>query len=303
MSAKDFKGIFAALTTPFVDGEISASYFKENIKKYNSTDLAGYVILGSTGEAVHLTDEESFMLVKIAKETSSSGKKIIAGTARESTRHTIEFTNRLASLGIDAVLIRTPGYFKSQLTSEALKNHYFTIADNVKIPILVYNIPQNTGVSIDASLVCELARHPNIVGIKDSSGNLAFLSEVIPNLPPGFSFLLGAGSLIFPGLYLGASGAILAMADAVPDQCTNIYSLFCQNKMEEAKKLQMDLVPLNKLLTQIYGVPAVKYAMDCLGFYGGEPRSPLLPLNDKGREKVRIILEKLSHFVKTRKNI
>lgn len=303
MSTKNFKGIFAALTTPFVDGEISASHFKENIKKYNSTDLAGYVILGSTGEAVYLTDEESFMLVKIAKETASSDKKIIVGTARESTRLTIEFTNHMSTLNIDAALIRTPSYFKSQLTSEALKNHYFTIADNVKIPILVYNIPQQTGVSIDASLVCELARHSNIVGIKDSSGNLAFLSEVIPNLPPGFSFLLGAGSLIFPGFCLGASGAILAIADAVPDQCINIYSLFCQNKMEQAKHLQMDLVPLNRLLTQIYGIPALKYAMDCLGFYGGDPRSPLLPLNDEGRKEVRTILEKLSHLVKTKKNI
>jgi len=294
MNAKDFKGIFAALTTPFVDGEISVSHFKENIKKYNSTDLAGYVILGSTGEAVYLTDEESFMLVKIAKETASSDKKIIVGTARESTHLTIEFTNHMATLGIDAALIRTPSYFKSQLTSEVLKNHYISIADNVKIPMLVYNIPQQTGISIDAGLVCELARHPNIVGIKDSSGNLAFLSEVIPNLPPGFSFLLGAGSLIFPGLCLRASGAILAMADAVPDLCANIYSLFYQDKMEEAQKLQMDLVPLNKLLTQIYGVPGLKYAMDCLDFYGGDPRSPLLPLNNKGRDEVRSILEKLS---------
>jgi len=289
-----FKGIFAALTTPFIQGNISPEKFKENIQKYNAFDLSGYVVCGSSGESVYLTDEESEKLVQTAKETASSEKKIIVGTARESTKITLEFTNRMAAFNIDAALIRTPSYFKSKMDHEALKKHYLTIADNSKVPVIIYNIPQYTGVSVDHQLIVRLSSHPNIVGIKDSSGNLAFVSELIPKVPPDFSILLGAGSIILSGLIMGVSGGILRLADVAPAKCAELYKLFLEGKMDEARRLQLELIPLNKAIIQTFGISGCKYALDLLGYFGGLPRLPLLPLDEKGKEEIKNILNNLS---------
>lgn len=291
--AEIYKGVFAALTTPFNGDAISTEKFSENIKKYNSFKLTGYVIAGSSGEASYLTDKESEKLVRTAKEAASPDKKILVGTARESTAATVTFTNHTAAIGADAALIRTPFYFKSQMTLKALKRHFMTIADQAKIPVIPYHIPQITGISISPHLVIELAAHPNILGIKDSSGNLAFLGEVIQDLPPDFSYLLGAGSVFLPGLLLGASGGILRLADIVPAQCTQIYTLYVEKKWEEALKLQAGLIPLNNAIIQTYGIPGAKYALDILGYHGGLPRPPLLPLEEKGKRDIEKILKEL----------
>jgi len=288
-----FKGIFAALTTPFIGDEISPEKLKENIQKYNSFDLAGYVILGSSGESVYLSDKESEELVQTAKKTASQGKKIIVGTARESTKGTLEFTNRMADFDIDAALIRTPSYFKSRMDQEALKKHYLTIADKSEVPVLIYNNPRITGISVDSELITELSDHPNITGIKDSSGNLAFLEETIPHIDSHFNFLLGAGSVLLLGLKLGASGGILGMASAAPAQCVKLYNLFLEKKMNEAAELQLDLIHLNKAIIDTFGIPGLKYALDLLGFYGGPPRLPLLPLDEKGKREMEAILSKI----------
>lgn len=291
--ARRFSGVFAALTTPFAREHVALDKFRDNLLKYNKTDLAGYVVLGSTGEAVFLKDEEAEALVVEARANASPSKKIIVGSSRESTRSTIEFTNKMAGLGADAALIKPPYYYKSLMTQEVLKRHYSSIADSVSIPVLVYNIPQNTGVPISPPLLIELSRHPNIAGFKDSSGNLSNLTETFPSLPQEFSFLMGAGGILLAGLLTGACGGILAMAAAVPDLCTRLYSLFLEGKLKEAKKLQLDVVPLNKTLTQTLGIPAIKYALDLLGFYGGPPRPPLLPLKEKEKEDVGDELERL----------
>jgi len=289
----NFKGVFAALTTPFIGDEISLEKFRENIQKYNSFDLEGYVILGSTGESVYLSDEESEKLVQTAKETASQGKKIIAGTARESTKATLEFTNRIAEIGIDAALIRTPSYFKSLMGEEALKKHYLTLAEQSKIPVIIYNIPRNTGISVESNLLFALSEHVNIAGIKDSSGNLSLLEEVIPHIPPHFNFLLGAGSLLLPGLLLGAHGGILALASVVPGECVKLYNLFFEKKLDEAHKLQLELTPLNKAIIQTFGIPGLKYTLDRIGYYGGTPRLPLLPLDEEGKREMDAVLDKI----------
>lgn len=290
---ESFKGIFAALTSPFIEEKISPEKLMENIQKYNSFDLAGYVILGSTGESVYLSDEESEKLVQAAKEAASQGKKIIVGTAKESTKMTLEFTNRMADLGIDAALIRTPSYFKSLMVQEVLKKHFLTIADQSKVPVLIYNNPRITGISVDSKMLIELSNHPNITGIKDSSGNLSFLGDTMRHIPPDFNFLLGAGSVFLLGLRLGACGGILAMADAAPAQCVNLYNLFLEKKGDEAAKVQLDLIPLNKAIIQTFGIPGLKYALDLLGYYGGPPRLPLLPLDEEGKTEMEAILSKL----------
>jgi 4-hydroxy-2-oxoglutarate aldolase len=288
------RGVYAALTTPFEKDKISIPHFRENIKKYNNFGLAGYVVGGSSGEAAYLTDEESEILVKEALESCAPDKKIIIGTARESTASTIDFTNRLVDLGIHAALIRMPSYFKSAMTGEALKKHYYTIADEVQIPVIPYHIPLVTGLSIDQKLVVELSEHPNIIGIKDSSGNLPFLGEVIPDLPPKFSYLLGAGSVFLFGLYLGASGGILRLADVIPEQCVTLYNDFLDGEWERASKLQSDIIPLNNAIIQKYGIAGTKYSMELLDFYGGLPRNPILPLDEHGKSEIKQILTKLN---------
>lgn len=287
------QGVFAALTTPFEEGKVAIRRFRENIQKYNACDLAGYVVGGSSGEAACLTDDESEILVREALDARAAGKKIIVGTARESTAVTIAFTKRMAALGIDAALIRTPSYFKSAMTAQALKHHYYAIADEAEIPVIPYHIPQVTGLSLEQRLVVELAEHPNIPGIKDSSGNLSFLGEIIHDLPPDFSYLLGAGSLFFFGLLLGASGGILRLADVVPEHCISLYNDFTLGHWEQASALQKALIPLNNAIIQKYGIAGTKYAMDVMGFHGGEPRQPLFPLDGEAQTDIRKILKNL----------
>lgn len=289
---EQLKGVFAALTTPFENGRIAIKKFQENIQKYNTTDLAGYVVAGSSGEAAYLTDDEAATLVEAAMESSAPGKIIIVGTARESTISTTAFTNRMADLGVQAALIRTPSYFKSAMTTEALKLHYHAIADKARIPIIPYHIPRVTGLSIEQRLVIELSRHPNIIGMKDSSGNLPFLGEVMPHLPSGFSYLLGAGSVFFFGLLLGASGGILRLADVIPGHCAELYADFLSGEWEKASSLQRDAIPLNNAIIRKYGIAGTKYAMDLAGFYGGPPRNPILPLDKNGKKAIEEIMKK-----------
>jgi len=289
-----FNGIFAPLTSPFEGDSISTEKLRENIQKYNEFELAGYVILGSTGEAVYISDEESEKLVETARESASPEKKIIVGTARESTKITLEFTNRISSLNVDAALVRTPGYYKSKMNREALKEHFLSIADHSKVPIIVYNIPQNTGISVDSELIIELSKHPNIIGLKDSSGNLSFLSKIIPRVSTEFNLLIGAGSVLLPGLILGGCGGIIALSDVAPALCVKLYKLFLKKKLEEARNLQLKLVPLNEAVTQIFGIPGAKYALDLIGYYGGPCRLPLLPLNNREKKEIKEILTDLN---------
>jgi 4-hydroxy-2-oxoglutarate aldolase len=286
-------GVYAALTTPFVREAISVARFRKNIERYNRSGLTGYVVLGSTGEAVFLDDEESARLVAEAKAAASSGRTLIAGASRESARLTVSVINRLAGLGADAALVKPPHYYKARMTRDALKLFYERVADEARIPVLIYNIPQNTGLPVEPPLVVELSRHPNIIGIKDSSGALSNLAETKPAASPGFLYLVGAGSVFLPGLAMGADGGILAMAAAVPDLCVRLYRLFLDNRLKEARDLQLSLVPLNKALTQTMGIPATKHALDILGYFGGGPRSPLLPLDAQGKRQVRKLLRDL----------
>ena len=288
-----FRGLYVALTTPFEGDEISVSKLQDNIRAFNRSDLAGYVVLGSTAENVYLSDAESERLVAAAVEAAAPGKTVIAGTARESTKLTVEFTNRLAGLGVKAALVRTPGYYRSQMTPEALKAFYLAVAEASGLPVLIYNFPQNTGIALESGLVVELARHPNIAGLKDSSGNLAAVGEVVPHVPPSFSFLVGTGSLVLPALLMGASGAILALANAAAGLCAQLYRLFQEGRSEEARRLQIDLVPLNRAVVSVYGIAGLKYAMDLQGLYGGPVRSPLLPLSDKGQAAIKAVLQDL----------
>ncbi len=289
-----FKGIFTPLTTPYEDEHISPEKLRENIEKYNAYDLSGYVVLGSTGESVYLSDTESEKLVETAKKAAAPEKTIIAGTAKESTQLTLEFTNRIADKGADTALIRTPSYMKSLMDEEALRIHYLTIADSSKIPIIIYHIPRSTGLSISSKLIADLSHHPKIAGLKDSSGNVAFLGETIPQVHENFDILLGAASVFLPGLIMGASGGIITLSSIAPSLCLKLYSLYLEKEWNEAVKLQLKLIPLNKAIIQTYGIPATKYALDLLDYNGGPCRPPLPSLEEKGKQDMEAILRKLN---------
>ncbi|MBM3297739.1 MAG: dihydrodipicolinate synthase family protein [Candidatus Aminicenantes bacterium] len=289
-----FRGIYAALTTPFEsNGDISLQGLRRNIGFTNPAGLAGYVVLGSTGESVFLSDAESEALAAAAVEAAAPGRTIIAGTARESTRLTVDFTNRLASLGVRAALVRTPAYYKSRMTAEAQKAYFLSVAEGSRIPVLIYNFPQNTGISLDSEVVVALAGHPNIAGIKDSSGNLTAVGEIVPNVREDFHYLVGSGSLLLPALLLGAEGAILAAAAAAPDLCLHVYGLYREHRLEEARKAQSDLALLHRTVVPRQGIAGLKYALDLLGCHGGPVRSPLLPLSENGRTEVGDVLKRL----------
>ncbi|MCK7469730.1 MAG: dihydrodipicolinate synthase family protein [Desulfomicrobium escambiense] len=291
--SKPLEGIYAALTTPFIGEDVSTDKIRDNVRRLNATALAGYLVLGSTGESVFLTDAESLALVDAVIEAAAPGKKVLAGTARESTKATVEFTNSLAGRGIAAALVRPPSYFKSKMTREALKAHYLTVAEASRLPVLIYNMPQNTGISLEPGFVVDLAPHPNIIGLKESSGSIAFLEEVVRRVPEDFHYFVGSGHVVYPGLEMGASGAILAVANAAPELCAEIFGLFASGRKDEARKLQLDLVPLNKALMETHGIAGLKYAQDLRGFYGGPTRLPLLPVGEGAKLEIAGLLRKL----------
>lgn len=296
---KKFHGIFAALTTPFKDENIDLKAFISNLKYYDQTSLAGYVVLGSTGEAVFLSEKEGEEIVSSTRENMVADKKLIAGASRESAKEAIKFINRLAQLGADAALVKPPYYYKSKMTREALRAFYLRVADQAQIPLIIYHIPQNTGIPLDSELIIELAQHPQIIGLKDSSGHLATVGEVVPHVRSDFCFLTGAGSILLPSLQMGACGAILAIASVIPEICCRLYDLFLHRQYEEAMSWQLKIIPLNKALTQTLGIAAIKYALDLIGLYGGEPRLPLLPLKEREKEEIRFLLEELG-VIKTK---
>ncbi len=287
-------GVFPALTTPFAeDGSVSISGLKHNIQQYNQTALVGYVVNGSTGESVLLTKAETERILVTVKEAAAKGKKLIAGTGAESTAETIERTKRAAELGYDVALVKTPYYYKPAYKPNVLIAHYRRVADASQIPVLLYSVPQFTGIALEPPEIAALAEHPNIIGIKESSGNVQRVAEIIATFRPNFQVLVGSAGTLYPSLTIGACGAILALACALPEKCVALYELFRQGHDEKARKLHALIVGASKLIVSECGIAGVKYAMDQRGYRGGDPRLPLQPLSND--QKMRIS-EFLAHL-------
>jgi 4-hydroxy-2-oxoglutarate aldolase len=281
-----FTGIFPPLPTPFKeDGALDLDGLRANVEKLNATGLAGYLVLGSNSEAVHVTPEEASQVFAAVKKAAATDKVVIGGTGQFSTRATIEMTQRAADAGCAAALIVTPFYYKNSMTADALKKHYFTLADQSPIPVMIYNVPANTGFNIVPSIVAEIAQHPNVVGMKDSAGDINQLAEAVRitrskqgNRKKRFDVLSGNFGAMLPGLTFGIVGAILAIANIMPNECVSIFSLFKQGQLEEAGALHLRVLPIARAATSQFGVPGLKAAMNLLGYAGGLPRLPLLPL-------------------------
>jgi len=290
----DLSGVFPALTTPYSgDGSVSIADLKHNIQQYNRTGLAGYVAMGSTGESVLLSRAEAETVLITVKENAAREKKLIAGTGAESTTETIERTKRAAELGYDSALVKTPYYYKPAYKPENYITHYQRVADASPIPVLLYSVPQFTGVALEPPEVAKLAEHPNIIGMKESSGNVQRVAEIIASVPDGFQVLVGSAATIYPSMVLGARGAILALGSALPEKCVELYSLIRQSQHEKGRELQEVILRASKLVVSECGIAGVKYVMDQRGYCGGVPRLPLLPLKDEQKKRVNALLEAL----------
>jgi len=284
-------GIYPPIPTPFdASGEMDLKAFARNFERWNRFPLSGYVVLGSNGEFPYLSEPEKLTLFEAARKLIPSDKLFMAGTACESAHSTIALTKKAAALGADVAILITPSYYKSRMDAAGLSHYYQSVADASPIPVSMYNMPANTGVDMAADVIIKLSQHPNIVGLKDSGGNLAKIGEVVRYARPGFQVLAGSAGFLYPALCMGAVGGVLALANIAPQQCCDIVSLFKHGKHEDVRELQQRMIPPNTAVTARFGVPGLKAALDMLGFYGGPPRSPMLPLPDAQKESLRNIM-------------
>ncbi len=286
----NLNGVFPPVPTPFIDGHFSPQHLRENLSRWNETGLSGYLVLGSNGEAPLLSDAERLEVVRVARKAIPAEKLLIVGAGMESTAAALVLTMRVADLGAEAALVVNPFYYRQHMTHEALRRFFETVADASPIPILVYNVPKFTNFNLPVDLVVELAKHQNIIGIKDSAGNLAQLVELREKTPPDFQILIGSDAVFFAGLLHGMNGAILALANVVPQKCVALFDFVREKKWEEAKALAEQLAPLGRIVVGRHGVPGMKAAMDELGYYGGEPRPPMLALDARAKAEIRSAL-------------
>ncbi len=268
-------GILPPIATPFQNGELALDKLKSNFEKWNRTSLAGYLVLGSNGESVYLNERERLKVVEVSRESIPKNKIMMVGTGMESTRETVDFTNRVAQIGADCALVITPSYFKGSMRPGVLHDHFVAVAEASRIKILLYNVPAYSGINMEADLAAKLSQHPNIAGIKDSSGNIGQLSQIINSVSKDFSVFTGSGPVLFPALCVGAVGGVLAVANVVPQECVRIQTLFEEGKLEQANQLQGWLTPLAIAVTSKYSIGGLKMAMDLMGYFGGDPRMPL----------------------------
>jgi 4-hydroxy-2-oxoglutarate aldolase len=290
----DLSGVFPALTTPFsADGSVSVEDIKHNITRYNSTGLAGYVAIGSTGESVLLSRKEIDTVFVAVKEAAAPGMRLIAGTGAESTSETIDRTKRAAELGYHVALVKTPYYYKPMYKPEVFIAHFRRVADASPIPVMLYSVPQFTGVALEAPEVGVLAQHPNIIGLKESSGIVQRAAEILAAVPPSFQLLVGSASMMFPSMVLGAVGAILALGSALPEECVALFNAVRSGDLEKARELQAGILPASRLIVSQHGIPGVKYAMDLRGYRGGVPRLPLPALNEDQKKAIRELMAKM----------
>ncbi len=293
----NLSGVLAPIPTPFDEhDEIDLGRLRAALARWLTTPLAGFVILGSTGEAALVDEDESDLVVAAAREIVPASRTFIVGTGRESTRATVAAAARAAALGADGVLVRTPGFFKPQMTADVFVRHYTAVADASPVPVLLYNFTAVTGVTLPVEAVATLARHPNIIGMKESGGDVLRIGDLVAAGPDSFAVLAGSPSTFHASLCAGAVGGILAISSVVPEACVRLFELTKTGRQEEARALQQQLLPIAKLLGSTYGVPGLKAALKLAGYDVGLPRAPLVPLDETA---VSELAHALSSFEET----
>lgn len=285
---RDFSGIYTPLVTPFnAAGELDERGLASNVDRYIASPLTGIVVLGSNGEAPQLEDDEADRAIEVVRARVPRNRPLLAGTGRESTRATIAACKRAAQLGVDAVMARTPSFYKTLMTTDAFVRHYTEVADASPLPVILYNVTMYTGVNLLPDAVAQLSEHPNIVGIKDSGNDMVQLGDYITRTKPGFVVLVGAAPSLFTATAIGAHGAVLALAGIVPELCVELVEHVKAGRIVEARDLQRRLMPLARSIGPVWAVPGLKAALDLLGLAGGVPRPPLRPAQQTAIDTLR----------------
>ncbi|MFN8531970.1 MAG: dihydrodipicolinate synthase family protein [Dehalococcoidia bacterium] len=285
------QGVFPPVPTIFgVDGALDLDRFADNLTRWNATGLAGYVVLGSNGEFALLTEDEKLAVIERARQVTPGDKLLVAGTGVESTRGTIALTRAAAALGADLAIVLTPHYYSPSYDAAAYVRHFHAVADASPIPILAYNMPGYAKVDLAAATLIAIARHPNIVGYKESGPNVAKIAEVAAGAPEGFAPLIGSGSQYLPARLVGATGGIMSLAIVAPEACVALEAAIAASDLPRAQTLQRTLLALNAAITSKFGISGVKAALDILGYHGGPPREPIAPLDEGGRHELAGVL-------------
>jgi 4-hydroxy-2-oxoglutarate aldolase len=278
------------MPTPFRDGEVDPEAIQGNVRQWMASGLGGIVALGTNGEASLLDDDESELVVETVRREVPGDRTLIVGAGRESTRATIAAARRAAAAGADAILVRTPSFYRAHVPVPALVAHYTAVADASPVPVLLYNYAAFTGVNMTPETIGQLAAHPNILGLKETSTDGAQFAELAAVVPPRFTVLAGSAPGAYTALCAGAAGAILAVACVRPAICLRLRALVVDGKYAEALAVQQRLTPLARAVTTGFGIAGLKAAMDLSGLQGGVPRPPLAALSTDAIERIRILL-------------
>ncbi len=284
----NLSGVFPPVTTPFDDRHgVDPGALAANLARYEAHGVAGYLLFGSTGEAAYLEEDEKLEIVRAARQAVPKDRVLLAGVGLESTAATIRLAARAAGCGADLALVITPFYFRSRMSDEALKRHFEAVAEASPIPILLYDVPKFTGLELPATVAEALAGHPNVAGMKDSSGDLDKLKDVLRRVPASFRVLCGSVSIFARALAAGAVGGVLAAADVFPEPLVALHRAHVAGDLPLASELETAVGESARIIVDAGGVPGIKAAMDARGLLGGSPREPLLPPSRDEREAIR----------------
>lgn len=291
----NLSGVLLPITTPFMANEdVDSAALKPNINRWNTTGIAGYVVLGSTGERVNLDDREYLEVIETAREGVPSTMTFIVGAGQQSTRGTINEIKRASQAGAEAALVITPHYYRPAITQQTLIEHYTAVADDVSIPVILYSMPDLTGIKIEPETAARLSEHPNIIGLKDSSNDVAKMRETVEMAQEGFAVTVGNGTVFREALQAGAIGGILAVGCVVPELCLEIYRAVKADENDRASSLQEKLTPLARAVTKTYGIGGLKAAMEMAGYIGGGVRAPLQPASEEARAEIEELMRAAS---------
>lgn len=290
----DLAGALAPVVTAFdsVTGDLDVVSHRENLRRWMASDLLGVVVAGSTGEAVLLDEDELGLLVETSRPLVPEDRLLVVGTGAEATRSVVGRTRRAAEAGADAVLVKPPAYYRGEMTPEVLRAHFQEVADASPVPVILYQVPLRFAtLELSTGLVAELSEHENVVGIKDSRGDLDLLARLLEAVRPGFQVLVGDGARFYGALEVGAVGGILAVANLAPDEAAEIHRAARSQRGSAAGRIQERIAPLHTEIVGRRGVPGVKAALELLGYRAGPPRSPLPALPERERDRVAAVLQ------------
>jgi len=292
MAKIQIKGVIPPMLTPFkANGDVDYDSHIRNMERWNKDKLAGYLVLGSNSETAYLNESEKIKLIKLTVKHAKKGRFILAGTGIESARETIALTNKAADMGVDAALVLTPSYYHSKMNEEAQIRFFTEVADKTKIPVMIYNVTAFTHINVTVNTVRVLSKHPNILGMKDSTGNVPQLTSFLSVIDKGFNLMTGTLSAWYPALTLGIKAGIFAVSNCAPNECAAIQTANDKGDLETARNIYFRIFPVNNAVTATYGVAGLKYASDLMGYKGGSVRSPLLPLKEEEKTKIKEILK------------